>query len=525
MPATVKNQPGRVIADLVNMDPDLVSLTNSTLETFQLPLGPEDFFEWKSYDPSEGPRRLTVYHTIRYRMGSFIPTTTSVEAPLPMKRGIDNIYNYVNPQPEYFTPTKHYRYAYFSNAFRFGMQISDMEMRADPKILGINLNQARVQEQQIKRVFVFHLLQNSPLAGDFTQTFDYDTTLTGDEAIDQLVAIPDMIDRSFETRGLPSTNTTILVRKDLLNAMIKNLGIQQAPATTFETYIHTSFKLRTYSFNGYTFIGMPESQPMVMPDGSTVQMSLFEPNTNMIVWSRTNVQLMLFLSWFNELPLTGGRSQLGTGFINEYFVEQLSYYGGEITDTRYLIKYVSSQSRDKNPDFTYPSDMKFTLTSGSDVMQEPSDMVVKEVEVPALSTVITTTELGELADKEAATIQAAVVAKNANATDGYTITDITDTTANATGDGTKYTGTVALTFTVKAAEKFDIKSYQLEVENQVKEQYEAKEKEKEEAFKAKEKELKEKEKGLLEQIKALTKAVKKGNKPTGETTEEKNENE
>jgi hypothetical protein len=247
------------------------------------------------------------------------------------------------------------------------------------------------------------------------------------------------------------------------------------------------------------------------------------------------------------LPLTGGRSQLGTGFINEYFVEQLSYYGGEITDTRYLIKYVSSHSRDKNRDFTYPSDMKFTLTSGSEVMQEPSEMVVKEVDVPALSTVITTTELGELADKEAATIQAAVVAKNANATDGYTITDITDTTANATGDGTKYTGTVALTFTIKAEEKFDIKSYQLEVEKQVKEQYEAKEKEKEEAFKAKEKEkeeafkakekekeeafkakekeLKEKEKGLLEQIKALTKAVKKGNKPTGETTEEKNENE
>jgi hypothetical protein len=236
------------------------------------------------------------------------------------------------------------------------------------------------------------------------------------------------------------------------------------------------------------------------------------------------------------LPLTGGRSQLGTGFINEYFVEQLSYYGGEITDTRYLIKYVSSHSRDKNRDFTYPSDMKFTLTSGSEVMQEPSEMVVKEVEVPALSTVITTTELGELADKEAATIQAAVVAKNANATDGYTITDITDTTANATGDGTKYTGTVALTFTIKAEEKFDIKDYQLQVEKEIKEQYEAKEKEKEEAFKAKEKEkeeafkakekeLKDKEKGLLEQIKALTKAVKKGNKPTGETTEEKNENE
>jgi hypothetical protein len=67
-----------------------------------------------------------------------------------------------------------------------------------------------------------------------------------------------------------------------------------------------------------------------------------------------------------------------------------------------------------------------------------------------LSTVITESALGEIADNDAATIKAAVIAKNSNATDGYTITDITDTTANAKGDGRKYTGTVKLEFTITA---------------------------------------------------------------------------
>lgn len=73
----------------------------------------------------------------------------------------------------------------------------------------------------------------------------------------------------------------------------------------------------------------------------------------------------------------------------------------------------------------------------------------------ALDTVITTKALGEISDNEPATILAGVVAKNTSVAVGDIAVDGTPTDTGATikSSGSKYTGTVAVSFTIKASEK------------------------------------------------------------------------
>jgi hypothetical protein len=74
-----------------------------------------------------------------------------------------------------------------------------------------------------------------------------------------------------------------------------------------------------------------------------------------------------------------------------------------------------------------------------------------ESDAKALSDDITTLALGEIADKQEATILAAVKAKNTNAVVAdITVSAITDTTATLKGKG-EYTGTVKVSYTIASA--------------------------------------------------------------------------
>jgi hypothetical protein len=74
-----------------------------------------------------------------------------------------------------------------------------------------------------------------------------------------------------------------------------------------------------------------------------------------------------------------------------------------------------------------------------------------ESDAKALSDDITTLELGKIADKQEATILAAVKAKNTNAVVAdITVSAITDTTATLKGKG-EYTGTVKVSYTIASA--------------------------------------------------------------------------
>ncbi|MDV3166856.1 MAG: cell envelope integrity protein TolA, partial [Vigna little leaf phytoplasma] len=67
-----------------------------------------------------------------------------------------------------------------------------------------------------------------------------------------------------------------------------------------------------------------------------------------------------------------------------------------------------------------------------------------------LSTVLTTTSLGEIKDKQESTIKDAIISKNTGLQGkNLSLTNITDNSANVTCDG--YTGSVTVTFTVTPA--------------------------------------------------------------------------
>ncbi|MDV3198257.1 MAG: hypothetical protein Q8888_01170, partial [Vigna little leaf phytoplasma] len=72
---------------------------------------------------------------------------------------------------------------------------------------------------------------------------------------------------------------------------------------------------------------------------------------------------------------------------------------------------------------------------------------------PALSTVLTTTDLGEIQNQQDSTIKEAITSKNASLQGkNVSLSNITDNSADVTcGD---YTGTVKVTFTVKSHKTF-----------------------------------------------------------------------
>nr|CAK99086.1 hypothetical protein n-terminal truncated [Spiroplasma citri] len=237
------------------------------------------------------------------------------------------------------------------------------------------------------------------------------TTIQGNKADDTnaLQIHDEIMDKIYENGFTPS-ETVVLGSADFIRGIRNKLQLQLGANDQINSVIETSGAMKTVE--GTTYYMVPKKLPIINEDGSEGTITLLPNGVNAIAFKFSKKYDPLILCKKDHTPLRVGAAALGTGMGNTLIMERILELGGAVVEPKGIIKH------------TY---------------------------VIPLSTVITTTNLGQITmagdTPTTAELETAIKVKNTNYQNGdATFSNITSTGALATGNPNKYSGTVTLIY-------------------------------------------------------------------------------
>ncbi|APE73960.1 hypothetical protein [Spiroplasma citri] len=282
----------------------------------------------------------------------------------------------------------------------FARKLDPIESDFNPNLWAADIEQAMDTEVAYKRNKILEIINKGEV-----------TTIQGNKADDTnaLQIHDEIMDKIYENGFTPS-ETVVLGSADFIRGIRNKLQLQLGANDQINSVIETSGAMKTVE--GTTYYMVPKKLPIINEDGSEGTIGLLPYGVNAIAFKFSKKYDPLILRKKDHTPLRVGPAGLGTGMGNTLIMERVLYLGGAVVEPKGIIKHA----------YLIP-----------------------------LSTVITTTNLGQITmagdTPTTAELETAIKVKNTNYQTGdATFSNITSTGALATGNPNKYSGTVTLIY-------------------------------------------------------------------------------